>query len=185
MADLLKPNPLPMPYVRTVSYEVACNWKVYVENYLEGYHLPFVHPGLNQLLSYNQYKTQLFRWYSHQSSPIQSDLYGDGQAHYIFMYPNMMLNILPNRLQSNLVIPLSPTTCRVVFDYYTHQTSVLDRDIAFSDEVQGEDIHICERVQQGLMSGAYQAGRISPSQEKGVWHFQELIRAAWDAHVTS
>ncbi len=170
-----------------VAYEVECNWKAYVDNYLEGYHLPHVHPGLNKLLDYREYSTQTAAWYSYQHSPLDGSQgpYADGEAHYYFIYPNMMLNILPGRLQTNLVVPLSAGRCRVLFDYFYTDTAsdgarkMIAEDLSFSDEVQREDIAICQRVQKGLESGAYQAGRISPRRESGVHHFQELVRAAY------
>ena len=176
-----------------VSYDVACNWKAYVDNYLEGYHLPHVHPGLNKLLDYREYTTQTAEWYSYQHSPLDGSQgpYADGEAHYYFIYPNMMLNILPGRLQTNRVVPVSAGKCRVLFDYYYADTEsasakkMIAEDLAFSDEVQKEDMGICQRVQQGLESGSYTAGRISPKRESGVHHFQELVRAAYRAAVAT
>ena len=82
-----------------LSYDIDCNWKTYVDNYLEGYHVPHVHPELNKLLDYRSYVTETNRWYSMQFSPLESgdDLYGSGEALYYFMYPNTMLNILHKR----------------------------------------------------------------------------------------
>lgn len=171
----------------SIAYDVQSDWKAYVDNYLEGYHLPHVHPGLNKLLDYRQYTTNLAEWYSYQQSPLDGEQgpYTAGEAHYYFIWPNMMLNILPGRLQTNRVVPLGAGRCRVLFDYfYTDLESVaakklIAEDFAFSDEVQKEDIGICERVQKGLGSGVYQAGRLSPKRESGVHHFQELVRAAY------
>ena len=103
-----------------VAYEVGCNWKVYIDNYLEGYHVPHVHPGLNKLLDYRSYVTQTARWYSFQWSPLESgdELYGNGDALYYWMWPNTMLNIVPGRLQTNRVVPLGIDRCRVEFDFY-------------------------------------------------------------------
>ena len=174
-----------MRYLRTVSYEVNCNWKVYVDNYVEGYHLPHVHPGLNKLLDYRAYETELAPWYSLQSSPLRNNagLYADGGAFYYFVYPNVMLNILPGRLQTNRILPLGPERCRIVFDYFYAQDAQTQERIAadqtFSDEVQNEDIGICEAVQKGLASGFYDPGRLCPRREGGVWHFQNLLRAAY------
>lgn len=174
-----------MRYLRHDTYDIACNWKVYVDNFLEGYHLPHVHPGLSKVLDYRAYDTELFAWHSLQSSPLRnsSALYGDGQAFYYFVYPNVMLNILPGRLQTNRILPLGPDRCRIVFDYhYTQDESAqarIEADQAFSDEVQREDIAICEAVQRGLSSGRYIPGRLCPKRESGVWHFQNLLRAAY------
>jgi phenylpropionate dioxygenase-like ring-hydroxylating dioxygenase large terminal subunit len=188
ISDRIRPIELPrMRFHSRVNYDVACNWKAYVDNYLEGYHLPHVHPGLNRLLDYRSYTTSLSTWYSYQHSPLDGTRgpYQAGEAHYYFIYPNLMLNILPDRLQTNLVLPLSSRHCRVVFDYYYVDTEsdtackMIAEDLRFSDEVQQEDIGICERVQIGLASDSYHAGRLSPKREAGVHHFQELVRQAY------
>lgn len=171
------------------SYDIACNWKVYVDNYLEGYHVPFVHPGLNRLLDYRSYRTELSRWHSLQWSPLESDpgLYGSGDALYYWLWPNTMLNILPGRLQTNTVVPLGVDRCRVVFDSYyadAGDAAKRDADLAFSDEVQHEDIGICEDVQRGMASGSYVPGRLNPLRETGVHHFHELLRAAYRDSAT-
>ncbi|MGQ4583097.1 SRPBCC family protein [Lysobacter sp. F60174L2] len=172
-----------------IGYDVACNWKVYVDNYLEGYHVPHIHPGLNKLLDYRSYITETAAWYSYQFSPLVNadrsggdTLYGDGDALYYWLWPNTMLNILPGRLQTNRVVPLGVDRCRVEFDfYYTRDESGEARarreaDLQFSDEVQLEDLTICEDVQRGLASGSYQPGRLNPLRENAVHHFHELLR---------
>jgi choline monooxygenase len=176
-----------MDFVHRDAYEIACNWKVYVDNFLEGYHLPYVHPGLSKVLDYRVYHTELFRWYSLQHSPLRANdgIYGDGEAFYYFVYPNVMLNIMPGRLQVNRILPLGPERCRVEFDYYyspdPEARSRIGRDREFSEEIQQEDIAICEAVQRGLASGAYEAGRLNPRRESGLWHFQNLLREAYAA----
>ena len=174
-----------MRYLRRDSYDIDCNWKVYIDNFLEGYHLPHVHPGLSRVLDYRAYDTELFPWHSLQSSPLRNsaEIYGDGQAFYYFIYPNVMLNIMPGRLQTNRILPLGPGRCRVEFDYYYAQDEAaqkrIDADQSFSDEVQQEDIDICEAVQKGLASGYYEPGRLCPKREGGVWHFHNLLRTAY------
>ncbi|HET9152156.1 MAG TPA: SRPBCC family protein [Gemmatimonadales bacterium] len=172
---------------RRVEYPVACNWKVYVDNYLEGYHVPYVHPELARLYDYRQYVTTVHPWYSLQHSPLTGDnLYsrdGGGEAFYYCLFPNFMLNILPGRLQTNLVLPDGPDRCRVVFQYFYDELDParVEADVAYSDGVQAEDAEICARVQQGLGSRAYDTGRFSVKYESGVHHFQELVRAAYRA----
>ena len=176
-----------------VGYDIACNWKVYVDNYLEGYHVPHVHPGLNKLLDYRSYETILNAWHSLQWSALESDasLYGNGDALYYWLWPNTMLNILPGRLQTNRVIPLGVDRCRVEFDSYYALDDDGDADDAkraadldFSDEVQHEDLGICEDVQRGFASGSYVPGRLNPLRETGVHHFHELLRAAYRQDVS-
>jgi choline monooxygenase len=178
----------PLKFERRVGYELDCNWKVYVDNYLEGYHLPHIHPGLNKLLDYRSYTTTLAPWHSLQHSPLEDagNFYGQGGAFYFFVYPNIMLNCLPGRLQTNRVLPLGVDRCRVEFDYYypadaadAAELKRREQDQVFSDGVQAEDAAICAAVQKGLSSGSYQTGRLNPKREAGVKHFHDLLRAAY------
>ncbi len=170
-----------------IGYDIACNWKVYIDNYLEGYHVPHIHPGLDKLLDYRSYITETAAWYSYQFSPLESGdgLYGDGDALYYWLWPNTTLNILPGRLQTNRVVPLGVDRCRVEFDFYYamdesgEARARREADVAFSDEVQVEDLTICEDVQRGLASGSYQPGRLNPLRENAVHHFHELLRRAY------
>lgn len=176
-------------FVKRVTYDVRCNWKVYVDNYLEGYHLPFVHPELCSLLDTQQYVTETFPHYSLQYSPLAGtgSLYaaGSGDAYYYCVFPNFMLNILPGRLQTNLVVPAAHDATKVIFDYYYDDISspkalaLIEEDLATSDRIQLEDIEICERVQEGLNSDAYDKGRFSVEMEQGVYHFQTLLKSCY------
>ena len=174
-------------YSHRDSYEIGCNWKVYVDNYLEGYHVPHIHPELNRLLDYRSYRTEVATWHSLQWSPLENNgnFYGQGDALYYFIWPNTMLNILPGRLQTNRVVALAPDRCRVDFDYYypvqpdEAEQQRRRQDQQFSDTVQQEDVDICLAVQKRLACGSYLAGRLCPRRESGVHHFHELLRRAW------
>ena len=170
---------------KTVSYDIKCNWKTYIDNFLEGYHIPFVHPKLNKLIDYKSYKTELFKNYSLQSAPIDPTLspYDKSKetgntAFYYTIFPNILLNIAPGRLQTNVIEPKSANSCTVYFDYYFEKNdqSLIESDTSFSDEIQLEDIEICERVQKGLESQGYEQGRISPQSEQGLYHFQSILK---------
>ena len=170
------------------TYPIACNWKVYMDNYLEGYHVPIVHPELNKVLDYSQYVTELHPWYSLQHSPFRSDadnsMYGAAtdEAFYYCIFPNLMLNIIGGRLQLNYVRPIDAERCEVVFDYFYDDVATpaaLDQiaaDIRYSEEVQREDEEICVLVQRGLRSRSYHTGRFSVEREEGVHHFQALLK---------
>ena len=179
-----------------VSYSIDCNWKVYADNYLEGYHIPIVHPELAGLLDYNHYVTELCDHYSLQYSPFQSNdadnLYKseDGEAFYYFIYPNIMLNILPGRLQTNVIQPVNENRCIVDFYYYylnpddPGMAQMIREDLAYSETIQQEDIEICEAVQRGLHSSAYDKGRFSVDREAGVHHFQSLLKRSVKRHFS-
>jgi choline monooxygenase len=190
IAERIAPNRLGTKrLVRRVDYEVGANWKVYVDNFLEGYHIPYVHPELNRALDYRSYRTEPGPWHALQSSPLLADnVYtgtSGGQAYYYWIYPNFMLNILPHRVQVNLVLPDGPDRCRVIFWYYYDDPDAPGRsdqireDVDYSDLVQREDREICERVQQGLRSRAYDRGRFSVAMESGVHQFQRLLKESY------
>ena len=174
------------------EYEVACNWKVYVDNYLEGYHIPLVHPALHKELDDKRYRVEPKRYYSIQHAPLRGAapddagrLYRPDGAHasadYFWLFPNMMLNVYFGQLQTNLVIPRGPDHTLVVFEWFTLDDSVdpagddWARRVAFSDAVQDEDRAICEVVQRNLRSRVYDRGRYAPAHEQGVHHFHALL----------
>ncbi len=165
----------------SVEYKVKSNWKVYADNYLEGYHIPIVHPSLNSILSYRNYSVETDSEFVLQHSPI-SNSKNNEMALYYFIFPSMMLNILPGRLQTNSIIPVTTNECKVIFDFYYDENvftdspqTILD-DIVFSDEVQKEDSVICESVFKGISSVAYTQGRFSVETESGVYTFQQWYK---------
>lgn len=183
-----------LQFAGEVVYEVACNWKVYIDNYLEGYHIPHVHPELCDLLSFQDYKTECAKWHSLQYSPFRqaASIYSDGsgEAYYYFVYPNTMLNILPGRVQLNRVEPVDAGHCRVHFEYYYDDVTSEagktkhQQDMAYSDKVQQEDMEICEAVQLGLRSKAYDRGRFSPKMETALHHCQGLLKQSYARFLT-
>lgn len=189
IAERIVPNRLETKrLVRRLDYDVAANWKVYVDNFLEGYHIPHVHPELNRSLDYLSYRTEVAEWHNLQHSPLKADnVYtGDGgEAFYYWIYPNFMLNVLPHRVQVNLVVPTAPDRCTVIFWYYYDdpgapgRAAQIEADIGYSDVVQREDQEICARVQAGLGSRAYDRGRFSVEMESGVHHFQQLVKRSY------
>jgi len=178
-----------LKYAGEIVYDVKCNWKTYADNYLEGYHIPHVHPELCDLLSFQDYTTECHEFYSLQYSPFRQkeSIYSDGsgEAYYYFIYPNIMLNILPGRVQLNRIEPVDAKNCKVIFEYYYDDVDSkeakekIQLDMKYSDNVQQEDMDICEWVQKGLASVAYDKGRFSPKMETAVHHYQELIKRTY------
>jgi len=175
------------------DYVIDCNWKVYVDNYLEGYHIPIAHPGLMKEIDYANYRTDTFRYHSQQFAPIRAMKPGDGgerfyapgsglpEALYFWIFPNLMLNIYPDNISTNVIVPLSQDKTLTIFEWFFHDAKSpknrerVERAIAFSDEVQQEDIVLCSNVQKGLHSATYDRGRYSVKRENGVHHFHMLL----------
>lgn len=176
------------------DYVIDCNWKVYVDNYLEGYHIPIAHPGLMKEIDYAHYRTDTFRYYSQQFAPIRGMKLGEDsgerfyvpgtglkEALYFWIFPNLMLNIYPDNISTNLIVPLSADKTLTVFEWFFHDIESpktrerIEKAVRFSDEVQQEDIMLCQNVQKGLRSSTYDRGRYSVKRENGVHHFHMLL----------
>ena len=173
------------------KYLVSANWALYCDNYLEGFHIPFVHEGLNSVLDFNNYDVEIFKYSNLQIGiandndicfdiPKESIDYGKKiAAYYFWVFPNMMFNFYPWGLSLNLVNPVSINKTEVVFKSYVWDESKLNVGAgADLDKVELEDEEIVERVQIGTRSRFYKHGRFSPTMEKGVHHFHTLISNA-------
>ena len=190
-----------MRLIERRDYVIECNWKVYVDNYLEGYHLPIAHPQLFKELDYDSYQVETFRYYSKQHAPIRElrpgeelgrdrryirSPDGEDDALYYWLFPNTMFNIYQDNMSSNVILPLGPDRTLTIFEWFFAEPGSgegwesMQQTIAFSDQIQQEDIQICEQVQRGLRSRAYDTGRFSAKRENGVYHFQQLVREFLD-----
>ncbi len=172
-------------------YTLNCNWKVYVDNYLDGgYHVPHAHKGLSSVVEYTKYTIENFERSCLQSSPLDTSgaleasisSTRQGHAFYLWVYPNFMINAYSGVMDTNLVLPLGVDKCAVIFDYYFADISAAAEkhhreSIAVSEKVQDEDMAICDSVQRGLGSRAYVAGRLSVRREAGEHLFHRLLHA--------
>lgn len=183
--------------VRSRTYEVQAHWALYCDNYLEGFHIPFVHKDLNAVLDYGQYDTKLF-----ENGCLQTG-YADGKteavfelpeghvdygrnvaAYYFWIFPNLMFNFYPWGLSLNVVTPVNKSACRVKFLSFVYDKGKLEKGAgAGLDKVELEDEAVVEGVQQGMESGLYSSGRFSPSREQGVHHFHRMLASYMNAPI--
>jgi choline monooxygenase len=170
------------------DYLVRCNWALYCENYLEGFHIPFIHESLHAVLDYNSYSTELYRYSSLQlglarggqpvfNIPKESPDHGkEVAAYYYWIFPNMMFNFYPWGLSLNIVKPMGPSLTKVSFITYIYDPALFAQGAAdMLDKVEREDEAVVENVQRGIRSRLYHNGRYSPSRETGTHHFHRLI----------
>ncbi|MBC6367964.1 SRPBCC family protein [Algoriphagus sp. AK58] len=173
---------------RNKDYLVNAHWALYCDNYLEGFHIPFVHADLNAVLDYGKYETILYPHCNlqigHSSGgehvfdlPRDHEDYGKQiSAYYFWVFPNMMFNFYPWGCSINIVKPISLHRTKVSFITYVYDESKLDTGAgAALDKVEREDEFVVEGVFKGMASRVYQTGRFSPQMEKGVHHFQRLL----------
>jgi choline monooxygenase len=170
------------------DYIIEANWALYCENYLEGFHIPFVHAGLNSVIDYGNYTTELFPYSSLQLGlakdediafdlPPESKDYGKNIAGYYFwVFPNMMFNFYPWGLSINLIQPLKVARTKVSFISYVWDENKLRQGAGANlHQVEMEDEDIVQNVQKGIRSRFYQHGRYSVTRETGTHHFHRLL----------
>ncbi len=172
---------------RGKDYFINAHWALYCDNYLEGFHIPFVHEGLNTVIDYGDYETRCFDHVNVQIGYAKGGTvfelpkghvdYGkEVAAYYFWVFPNMMFNFYPWGLSVNWVQPLGMDRTRVTFKSYVLDPAKLDRGAgADLDKVEMEDEEVVEGVHRGIRSRFYKAGRFSPSREQGVHHFHSLL----------
>ncbi len=157
----------------TREYEVNAHWALYCENYLEGFHIPYVHHSLNEVVDYGSYTTETFRYSSLQ---IGYDDAGSVVAKYLFIFPNLMFNFYPWGISVNVVRPITSAKTVVEFLTYVSDETLLDKGAgADLHTVEMEDESVVESVQKGIRSRFYSRGRYSPTREQGTHHFHRLI----------
>ncbi len=170
------------------DYMVEANWALYCENYLEGFHIPFVHPGLNEVLDFSDYTTELFKYSNLQLGiakkgescfelPASSPDHGKNiAAYYFWVFPNMMFNFYPWGLSINIIQPVNVSETKVSFLTYVSDESKLNSGAGNGlDDVEHEDEEVVQNVQKGIRSRFYHHGRYSVTREQGTHHFHSLI----------
>jgi choline monooxygenase len=172
---------------------LRANWALYADNYLEGFHIPYAHEGLNEALDFGQYRTELFRYSSLQVGVARSDERtfdlprsspDHGQriaAYYFWLFPNTTFNFFPWGVRINTALPLAPDLTRLSYRVYVWDHALLERDAdsywtgSTDNPTLREDEVIVEAQHKGVRSRLYQRGRYSPKQETGVHHFHRLL----------
>jgi len=181
------------------SYTLNCNWKIFVDNYLDGgYHVPHIHGDLSSVLDYSNYTIETDERSCLQSSPIApsrgksktAEVRQGDRALYYWIYPNFMINIYDGVMDTNFVVPRGIDKTEVIFDYYFADVSKEARkrnlkSIAVSEQIQAEDVAICESAQRGLNSRSYCSGRLSVRREAGEHLFHKLLHADLQAGLAS
>lgn len=164
----------------TREYKVNAHWALYCENYLEGFHIPYVHRALNEIVDYGSYTTETFRYASMQTAnaPVTTVPGTDSSvaARYLFIFPNLMFNFYPWGVSVNVVHPVTPSRSVVEFMTYVRDETLMEKGAgADLHGVELEDEAVVESVQRGIQSRFYSHGRYSPTREQGTHHFHRLI----------
>jgi choline monooxygenase len=181
------------------TYDMRANWKIVVENFLECYHCAIAHKGFADLIDLNAYTVTPHRYFSTQRGPLKTSATADAGAAcfsrdggrrdgvYNYLWPNFMVNVYPGRgnASTNIILPIAPDRTLAIYDFYFEDdVPEAAKMVEFIDQVQQEDIVICESVQRGLESGFYDQGRLMTRYEKGIQHFERLVFEALTRDAT-
>lgn len=193
LPNILMASPAPLTTLQfrdRRTYDMKSNWKIVVENFLECYHCAIAHKGFANLIDLNQYTIIPHRFFSTQRGPLKSSAKanaentcflkeGGGQEGiYNYLWPNFMVNHYPGRgnASTNIIHPLAPDRTQVIYDFFFEEgMAEAETMVAFIDQVQQEDIILCESVQRGLNSGFCNQGKLMTRYENGIQHFQRLV----------
>lgn len=174
-------------YTGSGSYTLECNWKVYVDNYLDGgYHIENAHASLAAELDMKSYRTECHDGWSVQRCPDSGNERLEGGAIYAWLHPNFMINRYGPIMDTNLVVPLGHDRCEVRYDYFFRDVEgeaaqrFIAESLASTDRIQREDIGLCANVQRGMSSKSYDSGVYARS-ETGMLAFHRALRRDLDA----
>lgn len=164
-------------------HPMKCNWKTYIENYMEGYHIPVIHPELNKDVDFNTYKVIAGERIARHETGLRPERADSAQNSglWVWLWPNVAINIYKNGMNLEIVMPTGPETTELRYCYLFNNVDESaradnQRAIDLSMLVTQEDIDICEIVQKNLSAGVYETGELSPRHENGVVYFHDLVR---------
>lgn len=168
--------------------DVAANWKIVCENFLECYHCQVAHPGFSQVIdvSPDAYVLSTEGALSSQRGLVRETVTIEGElprSQFHFLWPNLTVNIFPGRPNISIgpVVPLTPDRTHRFLDYFFTpgvDQAWIDELMAFDDQVGREDRTLVEGVHRGVTSGALEHGYLMGRSEQLIGHFQQLTRTA-------
>jgi choline monooxygenase len=160
---------------------MRCNWKTYTDNFVEGYHIPGIHPGFMKVIEFNQFETVARNGLVRMTAPQRGgSIYG---GKWLWMWPNWTLSAFPGGMNTSRINPLSVDTTEIMYDFYfvdrsAASESARQRTIEINCGIVREDFGICEHTQLNYASGAYTPGPLSPRHEQSVAYFQDRVKTA-------
>src|SRR5215212_5010323 len=166
---------------RTERLVFDANWKIYTDNFIEGYHIPGIHPSFFAAIDFEKFKTTAHEGFIRMTAPPREGLFYRGK--WLWMWPNWTLSLFSGGMNTSRINPLDHQKTELIYNFYFADTSAaaeavrrdtIDRNLA----VVREDFEICIETHKNYATRAYGAGPLSPRHEAGVHYFQNRIGAA-------
>ena len=158
------------------------NWKIYTDNFVEGYHIPGIHPAFHSAIEFDRFETTAHDGMVRMTAPPREGLFYRGK--WLWMWPNWTLSLFSGGMNTSRINPLDHRRTELIYNFYFEDTSpegkaAREKTIADNLAVVREDFEVCLETQKNYESGGYRAGPLSPKHEQGVAYFQKkLVEAA-------
>lgn len=154
------------------------NWKIYTDNFVEGYHIPGIHPGFFQAIDFEHFETTAHDNLIRMTAPPREGLFYKGK--WLWMWPNWTLSLFEGGMNTSRINPVSEGRTELIYHFYFADTSDATRahredTIARNLAVVEEDFGICIETHKNYASGGYRPGPLSPRHEQGVAWFQNRV----------
>jgi len=163
----------------TARHPLHCNWKTYIENYLEGYHISYLHPSLRASIDQSEYQIHVHGdLITHE---VPADPNATVSGFWAYLWPNTALNIYGKGMSIERILPIDEHHTQIHYLYlFQEGTSEeeIQNSIAMSRKVTEEDIQICEAIAKNLRCKTYFGGPLSPKHEHGILYVHNKIRKA-------
>lgn len=157
------------------------NWKIYTDNFVEGYHIPGIHPTFFAAIDFEQFKTTAHAGYVRMTAPPREGLFYRGK--WLWMWPNWTLSLFQGGMNTSRINPIDHERTELIYNFYFEDVSAATGEarkdtISRNLAVVREDFEICIETHKNYATGAYAAGPLSPRHEAGVHYFQNCIKEA-------
>ena len=170
--------------VETRRLRFAANWKIYTDNFVEGYHIPGIHPAFFKAIEFSQFRTEAEDGLVRMSAPTAGELFYRGR--WLWMWPNWTLSLYPGGFNTSRINAVSESETELLYHFYFQDADDSARatqleTVEKNMDVIREDFSICEEIHQNFVAGGYTPGPLSPLHERGVAYFQQRLREALQA----
>ena len=167
--------------VREARFEMHCNWKNYTDNFVEGYHIPGIHPSFHAVIDFAKFETTHADALVIMTAPQKGgSIYG---GMWLWGWPNFTLSVYPGGMKCSRIVTVAENRTQLVYSFFFLDVSEAareanERTIETNCAIVREDFGICERSQANLEAGIFQRGPLSPRHEAGVRYFHDRCRQA-------
>ena len=166
---------------RQDKVDFDANWKVYTDNFVEGYHIPGIHPSFHAAIDFKQFATTAHKGFVRMTCPPRDGMFYRGK--WLWMWPNWTLSLFEGGMNTSRINPLAVNRTEQLYSFYfsdlTAATEAARNDtIRRNLAVVREDYEVCVGTHKNYETGLFSTGPLSSRHERGVHYFQSKVSEA-------